>query len=179
MKTRFIGPVLPAIGAISVCWASWRLWNSSEELSLARQRDASCASLIADVRALRALPAVVEESLLREERLLAMVSDCVSQAGINPAAIREASSEKSAAPGQTYQRQSIRTQLEGLSLPDVGRLLHHFAQNHPTWVPTTINLAPASRNAADGSSWNCSLVLTSTCLAESPSRTPLPEIPPR
>jgi len=179
-----------AFAAVAFTWSTLQWWTASNQLAAARAADLQSAALISEVRHLRTLPIIVEDSAVREDRLLGMVSDCLVQAGVNPSAIRDVSSESSSAGSGPYRRQSIRVQLDSISVPDFGRFLANWKSQHPTWIPTTLNLAPMQR--ANGAKrieasvlWSVSIFFTSSFLGSSspplaPAETPVPiNQPPR
>lgn len=164
-----LGVVVAATG-IAFLWAAQRLWTARSELDLVREQDVRSAKLIAEVRHLRALPTIIEDSPIKEDRILGLVSDCLSQSGINPSAIRDVSSESQAGGTANYRRQNIRVQLDSLGVPEMGRFLVTWNKLHPTWTPTTINLSPNSKadsasKSNDSVSWSATVVFTSTYLA--------------
>jgi len=189
LNLEFALGLLVAATALAFAWSAQRLWATRSDLEVARQKDVQSAKVIAEVRHLLTLPAIIEEAPIREDRILGLVSDCLSQSGINPSAIRDVSSESQAGGTTTYRRQNIRVQLDSLSVPDVGRFLATWNRLHPTWTPTNINLSPAQRNEGGkpnttSITWAATVVFTSTYLAVVPTSRlatePLPSLaPPR
>ncbi|MBX3388493.1 MAG: hypothetical protein KF691_03445 [Phycisphaeraceae bacterium] len=180
-----------ALSAAALIWSTFQLWSNKKALEQARYQDLQAANLIAEVRHLRSLPAIVEEQAIREDRVLGLVSDCLSQSGINPSVIRDVSSESlpgggfaGANPGgggANYCRQNIRAQLDSLGVPEIGRFLATWSKLHPNWIPTTVNLSPTSKNAGsksdDGSVlWTATIVLTSTYLSTPSGIPPTSEV---
>jgi hypothetical protein len=183
LNLEFSLGLLVAVTALAFVWSAQRLWSTRSDLEVARQQDVQSAKLIAEVRHLRSLPAIIEEAPIREDRILGLVSDCLSQSGVNPAAIRDVSSESQAGGTTTYRRQNIRVQLDSLSVPDVGRFLSTWNKLHPTWTPTTINLSPAQKNEGGKAgttsvAWAATVVFTSTYLATAPTSRIITEPPP-
>jgi len=170
-KLDFALGLLVTATAVAFVWSAQRLWTTRTQLEIVRQQDAQSAKLISEVRHLRTLPAIIEESPMKEDRILGLVSDCLSQSGINPSSIRDVSPDSQAGGTASYRRQNIRVQLDSLSVPDVGRFLATWNKLHPTWTPTTINLSPAAKNDVAGKpgeptlSWSATVVFTSTYLA--------------
>ncbi len=190
MKSRldlFLGLTVAAVG-IGFAWSAQRLWVVRTELATVRSQDEQAAKLISEVRHLRLLPAIIEESPIKEDRVLGLVSDCLSQSGINPAAIKDVSAESQAGGTANYRRQNIRVQLDSLGVPDIGRFLATWNKLHPTWTPNTVNLSPAARTEAGKAgesppAWSVTVVFTSTYLAArstnpDAAETPNPSRPP-
>ncbi|MBX3381248.1 MAG: hypothetical protein KF805_14225 [Phycisphaeraceae bacterium] len=179
LDTALIAAV--AASAAAFVWSGQRLWLARSNLDAARQQDAASARLIAEVRHLRMLPAIIEETPIKEDRILGLVSDCLSQSGINPSVIRDVSSESQAGGTSNYRRQNIRVQLDSIAVPDVGRFLATWNSLHPNWIPTTVNLSPATRIDAGSRSsdspiaWTATVVFTSTYLSSQAGAAPTPE----
>jgi len=173
-----------ALATAAFTWSTFQWWTARNQLAAARAGDLQAAALISEVRQLRALPIIVEDSAVREDRLLGMVSDSLVQAGVNPSAIRGVSSESNSAGSGPYRRQSIRVQLDPISVPDVGRFLSNWKSRHPTWIPTSLNLAPMQRSGGGKRTetpvlWSVSIFFTSSFLGSStptlaPAEPPVP-----
>lgn len=183
--------VAVALSVVALIWSTFQLWSNKKALEQARYQDRQAANLIAEVRHLRSLPAIVEEQAIREDHVLGLVSDCLSQSGINPSAIRDVSSESQpggevaganpGAGGANYRRQNIRAQLDSLGVPEIGRFLATWSKLHPNWIPTTVNLSPTSKNAGSKSDvsavlWTATIVFTSTYFNAQPGIAPAPEV---
>lgn len=159
--------------AAALAWSASRWWNAGSDLNAAQRTDLHAAAIISEVRHLRTLPVIVEENPTREDRLLGMVSDTLVQAGVNPSVIKDVSSDSVSAGAGVYRRQAIRVQLESISVLDLGRFLAGWKKQHPTWIATTLNVAPMKRAASEGKSvetavaWSVSIFFTSSFLGSS------------
>ncbi|MBL8885186.1 MAG: hypothetical protein JNK16_00885 [Phycisphaerales bacterium] len=171
-----------AAGAL--VWSTSRWWAASRDVETARTADLQAAAIISEVRHLRTLPIIVEDGQTREDRLLGMVSDSLVQAGINPSVIKDVSSESVSAGAGVYHRQTIRVQFESISIPDLGRFLASWKKQHPTWIATTLNVAPMKRAVSGGKSsetsvaWSVSIFFTSSFLGSSALPLSPPQHPP-
>ena len=156
----------------------WRA--DAGRLSDTQDRDAQVAALLKEVYTLRAMPAVVEDGPVREERILGMVSDALSQAGVNPSAMRDVGVEGQSGAGPGYRRQGIRVQLDPLILPDLGRFLSTWRQLHPSWIPAAVNLSSLQRGDLNGReneelpNWSVAVVFACTYLENGGARAAAP-----
>lgn len=166
--------------AAALAWSASRWWAASSDLVAAQTADREAGAIISEVRHLRTLPIIVEDGQTREDRLLGMVSDTLVQAGMNPSVIKDVSSDSVSAGAGVYRRQTIRAQLESISIPDLGRFLASWKKQHPTWIATTLNVAPMKRAGSDAKSetsvaWSVSIFFTSSFLGSAA----LPPSPPQ
>lgn len=184
--TTFLDKALVAVaglGLMCFAWSGQRWWSATGNLAVAQAQDARAAGLVSEVKHLRTLKPIVNELPTSSELILGMVADSLAQAGINHSASKDVSAEQDSGPLpggnmggtsgsiESYRKQSIRVQLEGVSVPDIGRLLAAWSKAHPTWVATTVNLSPQPKNESSGKgldpnpAWSATLVFTSVYLA--------------
>lgn len=167
--------VASSAGAIAAA-SSW--WAASQERRVAHADHAAAAALVREVTRLRALPRVVGERPPPVEHL-DMLTDALGDAGLGTNVLRRVSPEGEAtwaapadlaAAGRLPLRKAgVRVELDGVSMPQLGRFLASWRRQQPQWTPTTITLSPRLVGGAESvhqaPTWSVSLVLTCVYLA--------------
>jgi hypothetical protein len=145
-----------ATGAVAaVAWAGMRWWTSSVRASKADAELAIALELVDAVERARALPAVLAEASPAGDQL-SVVRDTLGRAGLPESLLRRVQAEADGASerieGVTLpiRRSAMRVELDGLTLPELGRFLGTWRTQNTGWTPVLMNLSPRPETVRDG-----------------------------
>lgn len=139
----------------AVVWTGTRWWGSSVRASNADAELARARAIVAAVERARALPPVLAEAPPAGDQLAA-VRDTLGRAGLPESALRRVQAEADGASermeGVTLpiRRSAMRVELDGLTLPELGRFFGVWRTQNPGWTPVLVNLSPRPETVRDG-----------------------------
>lgn len=148
-----IASVASALAAAA--WNASRWWVSRGRAAAAHGELASARELVAAVERARALPPVLAEAAPSRDQL-ALVTDTLGRAGVAASVLRRVQPEADGAmeriEGVTLPiRRSVkRVELDGLTLPELGRFLATWRTQNPEWTPVLVNLSPRPEPTQNG-----------------------------
>lgn len=160
----FIAVTAGALAAVVWSASRWRVCTT--RAFVADSELASARDLVAAVERARALPPVLAEAAPSSGQL-ALVTDTLGRAGVAASVLRtvqpEADSvvERIDGVALPIRRSSMRVELDGVTLPELGRFLATWRSQNPVWTPVLVNLAPRPEMVQSG-------------VSASPSQSPQP-----
>ncbi len=144
-----------AVAVAAVAWTGGRWWASSVRAAKADVELASALELVAAVERARALPSVLAEASPGGDQL-SVVRDTLGRAGLPESMLRrvqaeaEGASERIEGVTLPIRRSAMRVELDGLTLPELGRFLGTWRTLNPGWTPVLVNLSPRPETVRDG-----------------------------
>lgn len=142
-------------GALAAAaWNASRWWVARTRATAAHGEVATARDLVAAVERARALPPLLAESAPPRDQL-ALVTDTLGRAGVAASVLRRVQPEAEGAieriEGVTLpvRRSSMRVELDGLTLPELGRFLATWRTQNPEWTPVLVTLSPRAETARD------------------------------
>lgn len=164
LKERLAHPLArPAILAIlllaALVW-SYMVLGGYRDAALAAQSDYNhCLRDSARIAACRQRPAVAAEQEQLAGQTLGMIEAAAKDANIPPEKLLRINPEAAQRVGETdYREKPTQVTLKGVTLEQVVRLMHELATGEPGLSAKSIQLTPASPDAAD--SWTAEIVFS-------------------
>lgn len=157
-QLKFLDWILIAVATVAVAAVAstgMRWWTSSVRASKADAELSNAMELVAAVERARALPPVLAEAPPAGDQL-SVVRDTLGRAGLPESVLRRVQAEADGASerieGVTLpiRRSAMRVELDGLTLPELGRFLGTWRTQNPGWTPVLVNLSPRPETARDG-----------------------------
>lgn len=158
-QLKFLDWMLIAVATVAVAAVAstgMRWWTSSVRASKADAERAIAMELVDAVERARALPAVLAEASPAGDQL-SVVRDTLGRAGLPESLLRRVQAEADGASerieGVTLpiRRSAMRVELDGLTLPELGRFLGTWRTQNPGWTPVLVNLSPRPETVREGS----------------------------
>lgn len=157
-RLQFLDWLFIAVASVAMAaaaWAGMRWWASSDRASQVDAEVANAMDLVAAVERARALPPALSEAPPAGEQL-SVVRDTLGRAGLPESVLRRVQAEADGAieriEGVTLpiRRSAMRVELDGLTLPELGRFLATWRVQNPGWTPVLVNLSPRPETVRDG-----------------------------
>ncbi len=180
--------MLAVCAAAAVTWTAACWWTMRARASEARAGHARAMELVAAVQRARATPPLLADDAPSGDPL-SLVSDTLGRAGVPASVLRRVQPE---ADGVSHRiegvalpirRSAMRVELDGLTLPELGRVLAVWRTHNPEWTPVLVNLSscpemtrddaaspqstPRARAQAQPPRWTVSMSIATLYLAAS------------
>ena len=158
-QLKFLDWMLIAVATGAVAAAAstgMRWWTSGVRASKADAELAIAIELVDSVEQARALPPLLSEAPPAGDQL-SVVRDTLGRAGLPESLLRRVQAEADGASerivGVTLpiRRSAMRVELDGLTLPELGRFLGTWRTQNPGWTPVLVNLSPRPETVREGS----------------------------
>lgn len=138
--------VAAACAAAAVMWTAASWWAMRARALEASAELTSAMELATAVQRARATPALLADEAPSGD-LLSLVSDTLGRAGVPASVLRRVQPEADGVNQRIdgvalpVRRSAMRVELEGVTLPELGRVLAVWRTQNPEWTPVLVNLS--------------------------------------
>lgn len=146
-----------AAGVISCGWCGWDWVRTSSVAAMRAASLAEARALVAEVEHARKRPSILADAPPSADPLT-LVKDTLGQAGVAESVLRrvvpeaDAPSERIEGVTLPIRKSGLRVELDGMTLPEIGRFLTAWRARNRAWTPVLLSLSPRLDPGRDAAS---------------------------